>query len=150
MNKAAKKGNERLDRKARAKKKISDNGVSSTVGAHDITKSNKWKPTKFEYEKSKVPLIVFGTGMVGKDLAKLRGLRHGVTGMFYRTLKKREKEGELLVVPIDEFKTSRICNICKTDTLYKASHTRGFGVNMISIASSIWNQDGRPTAFRRI
>jgi len=115
-----------------------------------------------------VPLIVFGTGMVGKDLVKLRGLRHGVTGMFYRTLKKREKEGELLVVPIDEFKTSRICNICKTDTLYKASHTRGYGVlvcktcktlwqrdvnaskNMMSIAPSIWNRDGRPTAFKRV
>ena len=114
-----------------------------------------------------MPLIVFGTGMVGKDSVKLRGLRHGVTCMFYRTLKKREKEGELLVVPIDEFKTPRICNICKTDTLYKASHARGFGVvcktcktlwqrdvnackNMMSIASSIWNQDGRPTAFKRI
>ncbi|KAG2197190.1 hypothetical protein INT46_003352 [Mucor plumbeus] len=168
MKKAAKKSNERLDRKARAKKKINDNDVSGTVGTHDFTKFNKWKPSKFEYDKSKVPLIVFGTGMVGKDLVKLRGLRHGVTGMFYRTLEKREKEGELLVVPIDEFKTSRICNICKTDTLYKASHTRGFGVldcktcktlwqrdvnaskNMMSIAPSIWNRDGRPTAFKRV
>ena len=104
-----------------------------------------------------MPLIFFGTGMVEKDSVKLRGLRHNVTGMFYRTLKKREKESELLVVPIDDFKTSRICNICKTDTLYKASHTRGFGVlayktcktlwqrnvnaskNIMSIASSIWN-----------
>ncbi|KAG2202343.1 hypothetical protein INT46_004668 [Mucor plumbeus] len=124
IKKAAKKSNERLDRKARAKKKINDNDVSSTVGAHDITKPNKWKPAKFEYDKSKVSLIVFGTGMVGKDSVKLRGLTHGVTGMFYRALKKREKKGKLLVVPIDEFKTSRICNICKTDTLYKASHTR--------------------------
>jgi hypothetical protein len=115
-----------------------------------------------------VPQIVFGTGMVGKDSVKLRGLRHGVTGMFYRTLKKREKESELLVVPIDVFKMTRICNISKIDTLYKASHTRGFNVlvcktckilwqrdvnaskNMISIASSIWNRDGRPTAFKRI
>ncbi|KAG2193015.1 hypothetical protein INT46_009817, partial [Mucor plumbeus] len=61
-----------------------------------------------------------------------------------------------------------ICNICKTDTLYKASHTRSYGVlvcktcktlwqrdvnaskNMMSIASSIWNRDGRPTAFKRV
>jgi transposase len=115
-----------------------------------------------------VPLIVFGTGIVGNDLVKLRGLRHGVTSMFYRTLKEREKESELLVVSIDEFRTSRICNICKTDTLYKASHTGGFGVlvcktyktlwqrdvnafkNMMSIASSIWNQDGSPTASKRV
>jgi transposase len=27
-------------------------------------------------------------------------------------LKKREKEGDLLVVTIDEFMTSKICNIC--------------------------------------
>lgn len=38
MKKAAKKSNERLDRKARAKKKINDNDVSGTVGTHDVTK----------------------------------------------------------------------------------------------------------------
>ncbi|KAG2202266.1 hypothetical protein INT46_009992, partial [Mucor plumbeus] len=144
MKKAAKKRNELLDRKARAKKKRNDNSISSTVKAHDITKYSR------------------------KRLVKLRGLRHGVTSMFYRTLKEREKESELLVVPIDEFRKSRICNICKTDTLYKASHTGGFGVlvcktcktlwqrdvntfkNIMSIASSIWNQDGSPTAFKRV
>jgi hypothetical protein len=59
--------------------------------------------------------------MVGKYLVKLIGLRHGVVGMFYRTLTKHEKEGELLVVSIDEFKTFRICNIFKTDTVHTAS-----------------------------
>ena len=109
--------------------------------------------------------------MVGKGLVSFRGLRHGVTGVFYRILKKRKKEDELLVVPIEKLKSSRIFNICKTDTLHKASHTRGFGVlvcktcktcktlwqrdvnaskNMMSIASSIWNRDGRPTAFKRV
>jgi hypothetical protein len=39
-----------------------------------------------------VPLVVFGTGMVGKDLVKLRGLIHGVTGVFYRILKNVKKK----------------------------------------------------------
>ena len=38
MKKAAKKSNKRLDRKARTKKKRNDNDVSSTVGAHDVSK----------------------------------------------------------------------------------------------------------------
>ena len=38
-------------------------------------------------------LIVFGTSMIRKGLVKLRGLRHGVTKVFYKTLKKREKKG---------------------------------------------------------
>ena len=108
--------------------------------------------------------------MVGKDLVKLRGLSHGVTGVFYRTLKKKNVKNKVnyLVVPIDEFKSSRICSICKTDTLQKAFHTCCFGVlvcktckklwqrgvnaskNMMSIVSSIWSQDGRPTAFKKI
>jgi hypothetical protein len=116
-----------------------------------------------------VPLVVFGTGMVGKDLVKLSGLRHGATVVFYRILKKCENEGELLVVPtIDKLKMPRICNICKTGTSDKAFYTHDFGIlvcktcktlwqrgvnaskNMMSIAFSICNQDGRPITFSRI
>ncbi|KAG2235217.1 hypothetical protein INT48_003561, partial [Thamnidium elegans] len=45
-------------------------------------KENKWKPLKFKEDRQKVPLIVFGSGMFGKNTLKLKGLRAGVTGVF--------------------------------------------------------------------
>ncbi|KAI9477786.1 MAG: hypothetical protein EXX96DRAFT_538954 [Benjaminiella poitrasii] len=45
--------------------------------------------------------------MFGKDLMRLKGLRCGVTGMFYQVLKKRERAGDLVVVMIDEYLTSQ-------------------------------------------
>ncbi|KAI7896878.1 uncharacterized protein EV154DRAFT_585106 [Mucor mucedo] len=35
---------------------------------------NKWNPLPYEEDKSKVPLVVFGAGMFGKNLVKLKGL----------------------------------------------------------------------------
>ncbi|KAI9485549.1 MAG: hypothetical protein EXX96DRAFT_613420 [Benjaminiella poitrasii] len=51
-------------------------------------------PNKFEQYKSKIPVFVFDGGMFGKDLVHLKGLRCGVTGMFYQPLKKRERAGD--------------------------------------------------------
>ena len=45
--------------------------------------------------------------MFGKDLVKLKSNKCGVTGVLWRALKKREKEGDLLAVTIDEFKIGR-------------------------------------------
>ncbi|KAI8063364.1 uncharacterized protein B0P05DRAFT_555621 [Gilbertella persicaria] len=43
----------------------------------------------FQY-KQKVPLIVFGSGMFGKDHVEMKTVRTGVTSLLYRTLKRRE------------------------------------------------------------
>ncbi|KAG2191846.1 hypothetical protein INT46_010558 [Mucor plumbeus] len=112
----------------------------------------KWKPSKFRQDKTKVPLIVFGAGMF-------------VTGIFWHALKNREKEGDLLVVTIDEFMTSRTCNLCHEDSLRKADGVKGHSVlgcqncktlwqrdinaakNMLLISSLIWNGNGRPEIF---
>ncbi|KAI9475647.1 MAG: hypothetical protein EXX96DRAFT_574065 [Benjaminiella poitrasii] len=94
--------------------------------------------------------------MFGKDLMRLKGLRCGVTGMFYQALKKRERAGDLVVVTIDEYLTSQ-----------KVSHVVGFSVlactachtlwqrdvnaaiNIMAIAKSIWEGEGRPAIFER-
>ncbi|KAI9487628.1 MAG: hypothetical protein EXX96DRAFT_554009, partial [Benjaminiella poitrasii] len=55
--------------------------------------------------------------MFGKDLMKLKGLRCGVVGVMWRCLKKREAAGDLLVLPLDEYMTSQICQPCKSRTL---------------------------------
>ncbi|GAA5814925.1 hypothetical protein MFLAVUS_008428 [Mucor flavus] len=92
-------------------------------------KSGKWKPSMFhEKDKSKVPLIVFGNEMFGKDLVKLKGLRCGVVGIMWRCLKKREAAVDLVVVTVDEFKTSRICCRCGTDSLDDVAHVEGHSV----------------------
>ncbi|KAI9487859.1 MAG: hypothetical protein EXX96DRAFT_629094 [Benjaminiella poitrasii] len=51
--------------------------------------------------------------------------RNGVTEAFWRTSKKRKAAGDLLVVTIDEYKTSRICNNCYTDSLKSLEGVRG-------------------------
>ncbi|KAI9268584.1 hypothetical protein EDC94DRAFT_514539, partial [Helicostylum pulchrum] len=92
-------------------------------------KAYKWSSTKFEEEdKNKMPLIVFGNGIFGKDLVKLKGLRCGIVEILWRCLKKREAAGDLLVVPIDEFKTSRICNKYSTYSLNAAKYVKGQSV----------------------
>ena len=118
-------------------------------------------------DKNKVPLIVFGNGMFGKDLVKLKGIRCGVVGVMWRCLKKREAAGDLLVVPIDEFRTSRVCNRCVTRTLEKHPNVKGQSVlvcttcntiwqrdvnaakNMMSISLSVWAGNERPEPYRR-
>ncbi|KAI8973427.1 hypothetical protein BDF20DRAFT_882317, partial [Mycotypha africana] len=55
--------------------------------------------------------------MFGKDAVKLKGQRCGVVGKLFATLKKREAEGQLIVVTIDEFKTSETCSLCFYDDM---------------------------------
>ena len=103
--------------------------------------------------------------MFGKDLVKLKSNKCGVTGVLWRALKKREKEGDLLAVTIDEFMTSRICNICFEDSLKKVDGVKDHSVlgcqncktlwqrdinaakNMLLISSLIWSGYGRPEVF---
>ncbi|KAI8091162.1 uncharacterized protein B0P05DRAFT_529087 [Gilbertella persicaria] len=46
-----------------------------------------------------MPLIVFGDGLKNKSHVKFKGLHN-------------EKRGELLLLDIDEYKTSKTCNSC--------------------------------------
>lgn len=57
-----------------------------------------------EAPRNKVPLIIFGDGMHGKDDVHFKGHRRGITDKLYRQFKKREQLGEL--VDIHEFRTS--------------------------------------------
>ncbi|KAI8880209.1 hypothetical protein K501DRAFT_286384 [Backusella circina FSU 941] len=55
-----------------------------------------------------MPLIIFGDGLKNKTQMKFKGLRHGVSERLYRQLKKRERLGELLLLDINEFRTSKV------------------------------------------
>ena len=69
------------------------------------------------------------------------------------------------MVTIDEFMTSRICNICYEDSLKKVDGVKGYSVlgyqnckalwqrdinsakNMLLVSSLTWNGSGRPEIF---
>ncbi|KAI7873225.1 uncharacterized protein EV154DRAFT_556343 [Mucor mucedo] len=108
---------------------------------------NKWKPLPYKEDKSKVPLVVFGTGMFGKDLVKLKRLECGVTGVMWRSLKKREAACELIAITIDEYKTSKVCSQCYFDTLKVWQSDVNAAGNMMIISKAIWSGEGRPEAF---
>jgi hypothetical protein len=55
-----------------------------------------------------MPLIVFGAGCHGKDSVRLKGHRNGITDKIYRRLKQRDRNGELLLLDIDEYRTSKV------------------------------------------
>ena len=61
-------------------------------------------------EKNKMPLIVFGDGMKNKEAVKFKGHMVGVTGVIYRQLQIRERRGELLLLDINEYNTSKVRN----------------------------------------
>ncbi|KAG1248749.1 hypothetical protein G6F65_019449 [Rhizopus arrhizus] len=76
-------------------------------------------------------------------MVKMKGLRCGVIGKLFATLKKREAAGELIVVTIDEFKTSKTCSSCFFDDL-KVVKTPGFkgkGVLSYSKCKKVWQRD---------
>ncbi|KAI9470832.1 MAG: hypothetical protein EXX96DRAFT_585884 [Benjaminiella poitrasii] len=86
---------------------------------------------------------------------------------FWRTLKKREAAGDLLVVIIDEYKTSRICNDCYIVSLKSLEGVSRQSIldckscsilwqrnvrapkNMMSISISIWKAERIQAAFCR-
>jgi hypothetical protein len=70
-----------------------------------------WKPAPFQ-ESSKAPLIIFGNAMFGrKNLVHIPGKMNGVVGVLWKALKRKEREGKLLAIPIDEYYTSQVIMI---------------------------------------
>ncbi|KAI7901703.1 uncharacterized protein BX663DRAFT_562168 [Cokeromyces recurvatus] len=97
----------------------------------------------YQQDNTKFPLIVFGSGMFGKDNVKLKGLGCGVVGKLYTSSKKREAEGQLIAITIDEFKTSKTRNLCFFDDL-KIISTKSFkGVVVVCCkrCSKVWQRD---------
>ncbi|GAA5809176.1 hypothetical protein MFLAVUS_002581 [Mucor flavus] len=131
---------------------------------------NKRKKTKKNRRDStKMPLVVFGDGLKGKSHVKLKGRRTGVSEIIYRQLKRREKLGEVLVLDINEFRTSSVCFNCHEMNLrhHQAEDRSFFSIlicnscnifwnrdvlaskNMMYIASEIWAGNERPAIFSR-
>ncbi|KAL1927793.1 hypothetical protein VTP01DRAFT_3614 [Rhizomucor pusillus] len=81
-------------------------------------KEKKWRKARVNCDNNGImPLIVFGSGMFGKDGVPLKGRQSGVVGILWRELKKREANSEVTVVKIDEYLTSQTCHACLSRTL---------------------------------
>ncbi|KAG2209788.1 hypothetical protein INT47_001936 [Mucor saturninus] len=125
---------------------------------------------KFEEgDKSKMPMIIFGDGLKNKSHVRFKGLRHGVIDKLYKQLKRRENLGELLLLDIDEYNTSKTCNGClvknlenlkcgghKIHQILNCNNCNIFwnrdvlaSKNMFTIATSIWSGNGSPSVFQR-
>ncbi|KAG2209474.1 hypothetical protein INT47_008317 [Mucor saturninus] len=95
--------------------------------------------------------------------------RHGVIDKLYKQLKRRENLGELLLLDIDEYNTSKTCNGClvknlenlkcgghKIHQILNCNNCNIFwnrdvlaSKNMFTIATSIWSGNGSPSVFQR-
>ncbi|KAG1254966.1 hypothetical protein G6F68_010607 [Rhizopus microsporus] len=141
-------------RRKRKKKKKDKNDKKEDEGLSLRTdeKKLKWWPLPFQENKEKYSSVVFDAGVFGMDMVKLKGFRCGVIGKLFATLKKREAAGELIVVTIDEFKTSKTCSSCFFDDL-KVVKTPGFkGKGVLSCSKCKkfgWEKDDRKFSSRR-
>ncbi|KAG2173805.1 hypothetical protein INT43_005225 [Umbelopsis isabellina] len=118
-----------------------------------------WKSLKFEMA-SKSPIIAFGNALFGsKNHNHLKGQPVGVVGVLWKMIKRREKMGNLVVIPIDEYLTSQEGDNCRQHPHHsivvckncKILWQRGVNAskNMLQIARSVWAGNQRPTVFAR-
>ncbi|KAI8970490.1 hypothetical protein BDF20DRAFT_838838 [Mycotypha africana] len=70
-------------------------------------------------DKSKKPLVLFDDGLTNRAQVRFKGLQAGVSNKIYKHLKTKEEQGLVLVIDIDEFRTSKICNSCRSSDVRK-------------------------------
>ncbi|KAI9253090.1 hypothetical protein EDC94DRAFT_620197 [Helicostylum pulchrum] len=119
-----------------------------------------------KFDNGKMPLVIFGDGMFNKDGVHFKGHQHGITSIVYKNLRRREKLGELCLLDINEFRTSVVCNTCKTKSNVRLQSNNKVlcctncrtllwnrdtdaSKNMWDICSSVWSGSGRPGIFCR-
>ncbi|ORE03476.1 hypothetical protein BCV72DRAFT_315350 [Rhizopus microsporus var. microsporus] len=102
--------------------------------------SQNWKPVKFQMEREKVPLVVFGARMFGKDSIKLKGNRLASLVFFWRALKRREAAKDLIAVIIDECKTFKVCNACNNDPLTSMFGLKSRNVQVCNFCKALWQR----------
>jgi ribosomal protein L25 (general stress protein Ctc) len=72
------------------------------------TTTRRWRSQKVNPENhGKMPLVVYGTGMMNNSLS-FRGHRSHPNGKIFKALKERERSGQIVVLKIDEYLTSQV------------------------------------------
>jgi len=79
-----------------------------------------------------------------KDGTSLKGKQHGIVNKLWKELKKRERAGELIAVPIDEYLSSQICHSCALRELEKVKtqdNITHHGVLVCKNCQTLWQRD---------
>jgi transposase len=161
---------QRKRRKAARQSESMDEGAPPPPPSEPITANKRRRYNYTPAITDKMPLVVFGSAMFGKDGVRIKGHRHGITDTMFKQLKHRESLGELCLLTIDEYFTSQVCSKCKTRNLEKVADSNGKKLhavlrcltcntltwnrdvmaskNMWDISWSIWRGEGRPEEFK--
>ncbi|KAI9476218.1 MAG: hypothetical protein EXX96DRAFT_540759 [Benjaminiella poitrasii] len=59
-------------------------------------------------DTTKMPLVIFGDGLTNKSSIRFRGLRYGVSEKIYKHLCAKQRLGELYILDINEYNTSKV------------------------------------------
>ncbi|KAH8548160.1 hypothetical protein BGW37DRAFT_507662 [Umbelopsis sp. PMI_123] len=101
-------------------------------------------------------MIVFGNAMFNKDGVPMRGQRVGVTNILWKTLKRRERQGHLVAITIDEYLTSRTADGVSHHSILVCDHCQilwqrdiNAAKNMYGIAMAMWIDGRRPNELAR-
>ncbi|KAG1139784.1 hypothetical protein G6F37_009494 [Rhizopus arrhizus] len=131
-------------RRKRKKKKEDKNDKKEDEGLSLRTdeKKLKWWPLPFQENKEKCPLVVFGAGVFGKDMVKMKELRCGVIEKLFAMLKKREAA----VVKTPDFKGKGVLSCSKCKKVWQRDVNAA--TNMMTISEAVRMGEGRPEVFK--
>ncbi|KAG1152469.1 hypothetical protein G6F37_010787 [Rhizopus arrhizus] len=80
----------KYNRSRRKRKRRKTRMIRRKMKGYHCALTKRMEALPFQENKEKCPLVVFGAGVFGKDMVKMKGLRCGVIGKPFATLKKRE------------------------------------------------------------
>jgi hypothetical protein len=63
-------------------------------------KEGRWRTKKSEHDRTKLPVIAFGTEIKGKNAVKFKGHRVGVVDVLSQALRKKDKRVETFLLRI--------------------------------------------------
>ncbi|KAG1170488.1 hypothetical protein G6F70_000738 [Rhizopus microsporus] len=110
----------------------------------------QWRPQRNIYDREKIPVVAFGSEMFRKDSVN----------------SVDTTQGDVLVVTVDEFRTSRVCNSCDK-MAFTSAFINPHGIQSCTECGLLWQRDinasknifkiangilrgcGRPQAFLR-
>ncbi|ORE22441.1 hypothetical protein BCV71DRAFT_286484 [Rhizopus microsporus] len=92
------------------------------------------------YAREKIPVVTFGSGIFWKKSMKFKGHRIRVTDVLYRALKRKEAQGDIIVVTVDEFRTSRVCSSCN-QIVFTTSLLNFHNIQSCSGCGLLWKRD---------
>ncbi|KAI8970482.1 hypothetical protein BDF20DRAFT_127597, partial [Mycotypha africana] len=131
-------------RKERQEKKLTINVKAAAQERYKAKTVKKWTAAPFFEDRKKIPIVIFGDGMKNKDCVSFKGHPSGVTGKLYRTLLKRQRCSLAVVVDINEFRTSIVCNGCLAKNMNEVKVADGssiYGTKACNACGIVWQRD---------